>query len=129
SLQLWRGRVARGMDRGIPTPEQAEEEFSEAGIPTESLRHDPRVIAGDPPAVRAALLELAERYGVDELMLVTVTHSFEALVRSYELGADAMGLRPSGDAGGQSRGVPGVVRRRRTLPPSAGPYSATQEGP
>jgi luciferase family oxidoreductase group 1 len=92
SLQLWRGRVARGMDRGIPSPEQAEAEFAEAGIPLEALRADPRVVAGDPDFVRTELLRLAERYGVEELMVVTVTHSFEARVRSYELLAEAMEL-------------------------------------
>lgn len=90
SLQLWRGRIARGRDRGIPSPEDAEAEFAEAGIPLDSLRHDPRVITGDPGEVRRQLLELAERYGVDELMIVTVTHSFQARVRSYELIAEAM---------------------------------------
>lgn len=92
SLQLWRGRIARGMDRGIPSPEQAEAEFAEAGIRPADLRDDPRVIAGDPEHVRAELLALAERYEVDELMIVTVTHSFEARVRSYELIAEAMEL-------------------------------------
>ncbi len=93
SLQLWRGRIARGQDRGIPSPEQAEEEFAEAGIPLESFRDDPRALVGDSGEVRAGLLELAGRYEVDELMLVTVTHSFAARVRSYELVAEAMGMR------------------------------------
>lgn len=96
SLELWRGRVARGMDRGIPSPEEAAEEFLSAGIPLESFRDDPRVVKGDPASVRRRLLELADRYGVDELMVVTVTHSFEARVRSYELLAEAMELAPRG---------------------------------
>jgi luciferase family oxidoreductase group 1 len=92
SLQLWRGRIARGRDRGIPSPEEAEAEFAGAGIPLEALRDDPRVVVGDPPHVRSELLRLAGRYGVDELMIVTVTHDFEARVRSYELLAEAMGM-------------------------------------
>lgn len=94
SLQLWRGRIARGQDRGIPSPEQAEAEFAEARIPLESFRNDPRGIVGDPGRVRTELLELARRYAVDELMIVTVTHSFEARVRSYELLAEVMELPP-----------------------------------
>ena len=88
--------IARGQDRGIPSPEQAEAEFAEAGIPLESFPDDPRVIAGDPDTVREKLLELAQRYGVEELMLVTVTHSFQARVRSYELIAEAMGMGGGG---------------------------------
>src|SRR5690606_12350210 len=85
SLQLWRGRIAQGKDRGIPSPEEAEAEFAEAGVSLDALRHDPRVITGDPATARAELRELARHYGVEELMVVTVTHSFEARIRSYEL--------------------------------------------
>ena len=90
----YRGRIARGQDRGNPSPEQAEAELAEAGIPLDALRDDPRVITGDPERVRRDLRELARRYGVDEVMVVTVTHSFEARVRSYELLAEAMELTP-----------------------------------
>jgi hypothetical protein len=44
--------------------------------------------------VRERLLEIAERYAVEELMIVTVTHTFEDRVRSYELLAREMGLTP-----------------------------------
>lgn len=92
SLALWRMRIIRGIDRGIPAPDEAEREFTAAGIDLGELRDDPRMIAGNPECVRAELLRLAEHYGVNELMIVTVTHSFEARVRSYELIAEAMGL-------------------------------------
>jgi hypothetical protein len=46
--------------------------------------------------VRTELLRLAERYGVEEIMTVTVTHSFEARVRSYELLAEVMEMGPRG---------------------------------
>jgi luciferase family oxidoreductase group 1 len=85
SLELWRGRVARGMDRGIPSPEQAEQEFRDAGIDVAHFRDDPRVVKGSPATVRRKLEQLATRYAVDELMVVTVTHGFEERVRSYEL--------------------------------------------
>ncbi len=93
SLHLWRMRIIRGMDRGIPSPEQAKEEFEQAGIPiAEVLADESRVVVGDPGQVRDALLALAERYGVDELMTVTVTHDLDARRRSYELLADVMEL-------------------------------------
>jgi luciferase family oxidoreductase group 1 len=54
-----------------------------------------RTVAGAPEAVRARLLALAAEYGVDELVVVTITHDPKARLRSYELLAEAFGL--SGD--------------------------------
>ena len=42
------------------------------------------------------LLALAEEYGVDELVVVTITHSPKARLRSYELLAEAFGLERRG---------------------------------
>jgi luciferase family oxidoreductase group 1 len=93
SLPLWRMRIIRGMDRGIPSPEQAKEEFEGMGVPiSEILADQSRVVIGDPAQVRDVLRSLAERYGVDELMTVTVTHDLDARRRSYELLAAAMEL-------------------------------------
>ncbi|MBT8478321.1 MAG: MsnO8 family LLM class oxidoreductase, partial [Gemmatimonadetes bacterium] len=93
SLPLWRMRIIRGMDRGIPSPEQAKEEFEQMDVPiSEILADQSRVVVGDPGQVRDALRSLAERYGVDELMTVTVTHDLDARRRSYELLAEAMEL-------------------------------------
>ncbi len=96
SKHVWMMRIIRGVDRGIPSPEQAEEELAEAGIPLTELYPDPRTIVGSPEEVRTAIHELARRYGVREVMTVTVTHSFEARRRSYELLADVMGLSSRG---------------------------------
>jgi len=96
SLHLWRMRIIRGVDRGIPSPEQAEEEFAALGVPLrELLDNEPRVVVGDPEQVRGGLLGLAERYGVDELMTVTVTHDPGARRRSYELLAEVMEIEPA----------------------------------
>jgi luciferase family oxidoreductase group 1 len=92
SMHLWRWNVIRRMDRGIPSPEQAIEAFAAAGVSHRELLDDPRTVVGDPDRVRAELLRLADHWGADEIMTVTVTHSFEARVRSYELLAEAMGL-------------------------------------
>jgi luciferase family oxidoreductase group 1 len=93
SMHLWRWNVIRRMDRGIPSPEQAIEAFEGAGVSLdEVLRDDPRTVVGDPDHVRAELLRLAEHSGADEIMTVTVTHDFQARVRSYELLAEAMGV-------------------------------------
>jgi luciferase family oxidoreductase group 1 len=51
-------------------------------------RNTGRMIAGTPDQVKAQLLELAETCQVDEIMAVTITHSFEDRLRSYELLAE-----------------------------------------
>ena len=53
-----------------------------------------RTIAGAPGPVRERLLELAGAYGVDELVVVAITHSPKARFHSYELLAEAFGLAP-----------------------------------
>lgn len=51
-----------------------------------------RRIVGTPASVKGQLEEMSERLGIDELMIVTVTHNFEARLRSYRLVAEAFGL-------------------------------------
>jgi luciferase family oxidoreductase group 1 len=96
SLDLWRRRIMRGYDRGIPSPEAALAELGDDWQPPPLDAPGARVIAGTPEQVREALLAMAERYGVDELMIVTVTHDFAARLRSYELLAEVMELEGRG---------------------------------
>ena len=42
--------------------------------------------------MRAGIEELAQQYGADEVIVVTITHDHGARRRSYELLAEAMGL-------------------------------------
>ena len=44
--------------------------------------------------MRAGLEELAAEYGVDELLIVTITHDYAHRLRSYELLAEAFALTP-----------------------------------
>jgi luciferase family oxidoreductase group 1 len=52
-----------------------------------------RTVAGAPEQVRTRLVALAAEYDVDELVVVTITHDPGARLRSYELLAEAFGLR------------------------------------
>ena len=52
-----------------------------------------RTVAGTPDVVRARLEARAREYGVDELVVVTITHDFKARIRSYELLAEAFNLK------------------------------------
>ncbi|HEV8440254.1 MAG TPA: LLM class flavin-dependent oxidoreductase [Methylomirabilota bacterium] len=53
-----------------------------------------RTITGAPEQVRERLLALAREYGVEELVIVTITHSPKARLRSYERLAEVFGLEP-----------------------------------
>jgi len=51
-----------------------------------------RFVLGSPATVRAGIEQAAEEYGVNEVLLLTITHEHEARRRSYELIAGEMGL-------------------------------------
>ena len=51
-------------------------------------------IDGDPQQVRQGVLEAAERYETNDVSIVTITHSLEDRIRSYELIAHEFGLTP-----------------------------------
>lgn len=92
SRDLWLLRLRKGELGPIPTPEEAD-----AYPYTDQERwlveaNRERSIAGDPDTVKAELTALAGRYGVDEIVVVTICHDFTARVRSYELLAKAFSL-------------------------------------
>lgn len=55
-----------------------------------------RTFIGSPDTVRARVSDLAERSGVDEIMVTTMTHEHADRRRSYELLAQAFDLKPVG---------------------------------
>ncbi|HZD25814.1 MAG TPA: LLM class flavin-dependent oxidoreductase [Alphaproteobacteria bacterium] len=94
SRDLFLLKLRTGEPGPIPSPEEAR------GYP-----YDPqerlivemgrrRTIAGAPEQVRDRLSALAQAYGVEELVVVTITYDFAARKRSYELLAEAFGLTP-----------------------------------
>ena len=86
-LQLHTGRPGR-----YPSVEEAEAypyTAHERAIVEYNRR---RTVAGTPEQVRARLTALAADYGVDELIIVTITHDPKARLRSYELLAQAFEL-------------------------------------
>jgi luciferase family oxidoreductase group 1 len=85
-------RLYTGRFGPFPSVEEAEAypySAPELAIVAEARR---RTVAGTPARVKARLEALAEEYGVDELVIVTITHDFKARLRSYELLAEAFGL-------------------------------------
>ncbi|MEJ7812914.1 MAG: LLM class flavin-dependent oxidoreductase [Gemmatimonadaceae bacterium] len=87
--------LQRGELIAVPTVERAlrfiEEERARpaAALPPRARRR----IVGAPGVVRAGIEAAAGDYGADEVMVVTITHDHDARRRSYELIAEALGLR------------------------------------
>lgn len=83
SVRQWR---ARGLQGELPHPSAL----------TLSPADDPRarrpLAIGTPDEVRTELDELADAFGADELIVVTICHDHAARRRSYELLAKAYGL-------------------------------------
>ena len=81
----------------VPAPEKAIAYLRSIGQPTDhGFTDGRRGVIGSPQTVAAALRELAELYGAEELIVVTITHDHSARLRSYELIADALELERAG---------------------------------
>jgi luciferase family oxidoreductase group 1 len=78
----------------VPTPETALDYLKKIGQDGPGWIPGRRGILGTPEQVRAQLEQVAEAYGAEEVMVVTITHDHAARLRSYELLADAFGLEP-----------------------------------
>jgi luciferase family oxidoreductase group 1 len=88
-VRLYTGRSSR-----YPTVAEAEAyEYSpREWMIVEHARR--RRVVGTPAQCRERLEALAAEYGVDELVVVTITESWQTRVRSYELLASAFNLAP-----------------------------------
>ena len=100
----------------VPPPEKALRFLEQHGSPPPGQRGGGRrAIIGDPAKVRAGIEEVAEQYGAEEVMVVTITYDHEARRRSYELIAKAFGLDPADRSydGRHSGDQPGQDDRER----------------
>ena len=90
--ELQRLRRDRGLRGPPPTLEEAAAHpFTDAEL--EAMRSKrSRQIVGTPAEVKAGLDNLVSESGADEVVVLTITPSFEDRVRSYELLAEAYGL-------------------------------------
>ena len=83
--------LRRGQLIPVPTVETALEFLArEGGLPFGGRRR----LVGTPERVKDGIEAAAAEYGADEVMVVTITHSHAARLRSYELVAEAFGLEP-----------------------------------
>ena len=90
TLQLLR----QGQLIPVPPPEKALEFLRTEGVPTGAGLPRRRGIIGSPQTVRAGVEALAEEYGAEEVIVVTITYDHHARRRSYELLAEAFDLEP-----------------------------------
>ena len=89
----WRAGFERGLRRPLVTPEEADA-YPYSDVERDAIaRLRARAIVGTADTVAARLRELAGRFGLDELVIVTWTHDPAARHRSYELLAQEFDLR------------------------------------
>jgi luciferase family oxidoreductase group 1 len=92
SRDLSRLRQRQGILMPFPPPEDALA-YPYTDIEKRMVEyHRRRQIVGAPDQVKAGLEGLAARYGVDEIVALTITHDYAARKRSYALLAEAFGL-------------------------------------
>lgn len=97
SRDLWMLRLSRGETGPVPTPEEARD-YSYTERERAIVMHNRgRTIAGSPEQVRDRLCELGRAFGIEEFVVVTICHDFEARLRSYELLAQSFDLSPLPD--------------------------------
>lgn len=96
SRDLWRVRLEQGIHDAIPSVEEAlAHPYSEAEKHWIE-RNRRRYFVGAPEQLQAQLSALAESYGVDELVILSICHDPDDRLRSYRLLAEAFALsRPA----------------------------------
>ena len=96
SRDLSRLRPRQGILLPFPPPEEALA-YPYTDIERRVVEHHRhRQIVGTPEQVKAELEALAASYGVDEVVVLTITHDYQARKHSYALLAEAFGLTPPG---------------------------------
>ncbi|WP_134672436.1 LLM class flavin-dependent oxidoreductase [Halorussus marinus] len=88
-------RMRRGEVATRPSVEEAIDELGGVPAPTPATLDDdewPRAISGSPETLAGLLDQLADRVGVDEVMIQHVVGDHEHALRSHELLADGVGL-------------------------------------
>ena len=89
SRKLWfASLVTQDGDRPFPSVAEAEQHVYSEREQAALESHFRSALAGTAQQVKTGLLELAARFGADELMVVSITYDFEARCRSHQLLAE-----------------------------------------
>jgi luciferase family oxidoreductase group 1 len=84
--------LRRGELIAVPPPEKAMAFLAREGQPPGGAPRGRRAILGTPEQVRAGIESVAQEYGAEEVIVVTITYDHGARRRSYELLAEAFDL-------------------------------------
>jgi alkanesulfonate monooxygenase SsuD/methylene tetrahydromethanopterin reductase-like flavin-dependent oxidoreductase (luciferase family) len=84
--------LRRGRLIAVPPPDTAVRFLESEGQALDAMPPGRRTVVGSPETVAAGLREVAEAYGADEVIVVSITHDHQARRRSYELIAEALDL-------------------------------------
>jgi luciferase family oxidoreductase group 1 len=86
SDHLWKIQLAKGAaNKGIPSIEEAKQ-YSFNSNEKEMIKDmRNKMVIGNPQEVKQQLFELQTLYKADEIMIVTITHSYEDRLQSYQL--------------------------------------------
>ena len=96
SHDVWRLHP-EGAERGPLLSVEEAESYTPTPLERQLMaQHRYRRVVGCPGRVRDLLLRIADSHGVDELVVRTICHDPKARLRSYELLAEAFGLRAPG---------------------------------
>ncbi|WP_255152467.1 LLM class flavin-dependent oxidoreductase [Halorarius halobius] len=90
-------RLKRGDRSGRPSVEEAVGELGGVPEPTPATLDDdewPRALSGSPETLAGLLDQLADRVGVEEVMIQHAVPDHDAALRSHELLAEGVGLSP-----------------------------------
>ncbi len=88
SIDLRRLHMALNLDTPVPTLEEAARHVYTDEEKRYVLGQRERAVIGGPEKCRRELTALVERYGADELMVITITGDYATRLRSYELLAE-----------------------------------------
>ena len=89
SARMTRALLNEGKLIPVPPIDKALRFLDERGPNPDQIARPRRAIIGDPAAVKTGIQALADLYGAEEVMIVTITFEHAARRRSYELIAEA----------------------------------------
>lgn len=92
SIDLRRLQMATGRESVIATVAEAQAYPYTERDRQIIQRERARAVIGSPPEVKARLLEIAQAFEADEIMVITITGDYASRLRSYELIAGEFGL-------------------------------------
>ncbi len=98
SVRLLQLRIRQNDRRPIASPEEAALELLHFGPQPPDAGEFPRYFVGTPDKVRSALLDMAGKLNIGELVVNTITHDHAARLRSYSLLAEAFSLTSTAEA-------------------------------